>query len=147
VVYNEMKGAFSSPDREMYYQTNRHLFPDNCYRFSSGGRPEAISELTYEDFIAYYNKHYHPSNSYIFLYGDADLERELAFIDTAYLSHYERAEMDLEIPMQKPFSELREAEEPYPVPEGADTAGQSMLRLSFVVGDGADMELNIAMCW
>ena len=145
VVYNEMKGAFSSPDREMYYQTNRHLFPDNCYRFSSGGRPEAIPDLTYEDFIAYYKKHYHPSNSYIFLYGDADLERELAFIDTSYLSHYERAEMDLEIPMQKPFSELREAEEPYPVTEGADTAGQSMLRLSFVVGDGADMELNIAM--
>ena len=145
VVYNEMKGSFSSPDREMYYQTNRHLFPDNCYRFSSGGRPEAIPELTYENFIEYYKKHYHPSNSYILLYGDADLERELSFIDTAYLNNYERAEMELEIPMQKPFSELREAEEPYPVPEGADTAGQSMLRLSFVVGDGADLELYLAM--
>jgi Zn-dependent M16 (insulinase) family peptidase len=145
VVYNEMKGAFSSPDRELYYQTNKHLFPDNCYQYTSGGRPEAIPELTYEQFIDYYKKHYHPSNSYIFLYGDADLERELAFIDTAYLSAYERSDMELEIPMHEPFSGLKEVVEPYSVPSGADTKDQAMLRLSFVVGDGTDMEQELAM--
>jgi Zn-dependent M16 (insulinase) family peptidase len=145
VVYNEMKGAFSNPDREMYYQTMKHLFPDNCYRYSSGGRPEAIPDLTYDQFINYYRKHYHPSNSYIFLYGDADLERELAFIDSSYLSAYERAELELQIPLHEPFSGLKEVVRPYPVPEGADTQDQAMLRLSFVVGDGTDIELEMAM--
>ncbi|MCK4750197.1 MAG: insulinase family protein, partial [Bacteroidales bacterium] len=145
VVYNEMKGAFSSPDRELYYQTNKHLFPDNCYQYTSGGRPEAIPELTYEQFINYYREHYHPSNSYIFFYGNADLERELAFIDTAYLSAYDRSEMELEIPMHEPFSELKEVVKPYSVPSGAETKDQAMLSLSFVVGDGTDMELQMAM--
>ena len=145
VVYNEMKGAFSSPDREMYYQTYRHLFPDNCYRFSSGGYPEAIPDLTYEQFIDYYRKYYHPSNSYIFLYGDADLSSELAFIDTAYLSAYDRADMALEIRKHEPFDEMKEVMESYPVPSGAETEGQSSLRLGFVVGDGSDMELNMAL--
>jgi Zn-dependent M16 (insulinase) family peptidase len=140
-----MKGAFSSPDREMYYQTYRHLFPDNCYRFSSGGYPEAIPDLTYEKFIDYYKTYYHPSNSYIFLYGDADLSSELAFIDTAYLSAYDRADMALEIPKHEPFDEMKEIMESYPVPSGAETEGQSSLRLGFVVGDGSDMELNMAL--
>lgn len=145
VVYNEMKGAFSSPDRELYYQTSRHLFPDICYRFSSGGRPEAIPELSYEDFISYYKTHYHPTNSYIFLYGDADMERELAFIDSAYLSAYDRADMEFTIPMQEPFVEMKEVVSPYSVSTGSETDDQSILRLSFVTGDGTDMELQMAM--
>lgn len=145
VVYNEMKGAFSSPDRELFYQTSRHLFPDNCYRFSSGGRPEAIPDLSYEEFISYYKKHYHPTNSYIFLYGDADMERELAFIDSAYLSAYDRAEMELTIPMQEPFDEMKEVVRPYAASTGSETDDQSILRLSFVTGDGTDMELLMAM--
>ena len=75
VVYNEMKGAFSSPERELWYQIQKNLFPENGYRFSSGGYPTAIPTLTYEDFLEFHKKHYHPSNSYIFLYGDADLAR------------------------------------------------------------------------
>ncbi len=145
VVYNEMKGSFSSPDREMYYQIFKHLYPDNCYRYESGGRPEAIPDLSYEQFVSYYKRHYHPSNSFIFLYGDADLGRELAFIDTAYLAAYDRAEMELDIPMHAPFFEIKEVVAPYPASPGADTKDQAMLNLSFVVGDGADGELEMAM--
>ena len=145
VVYNEMKGSFSNPDTELYYQTNKHLFPDNCYQYSSGGNPESIPDLSYVDFINYYKKHYHPSNSYIFLYGDADLEQELVFIDSAYLSAYDRADMELEIPMQDAFSEMKEVVRPYPASPGANTNDQTMLRLSFVTGDGTDVGLYFAM--
>ncbi len=89
VVYNEMKGA-SSPTRELGYQFQKHFFPDNGYGFSSGGYPQAIPSLTYKAFLDFHKTYYHPSNSYIFLYGDADLEKELAFIDSAYLSNYEK---------------------------------------------------------
>jgi Zn-dependent M16 (insulinase) family peptidase len=90
VVYNEMKGAFSSPTRELNYQVYRNIFPDNDYRFSSGGYPAAIPTLTYQDFLNFHRKYYHPVNSHIFLYGNADLDKELAFIDKEYLSKYQK---------------------------------------------------------
>lgn len=145
VVYNEMKGAFSGPDREMYYQQNKNLFPEGCYRFSSGGRPEAIPGLTYDQFIGYYEKHYHPSNSYIYLYGDADLGRELAFLDSAYLSNYEKADMDMTIPLHDPFESMKEVVKPYSAPAGSDTGDQTMFSLSFVIGEGSDRELSMAL--
>lgn len=107
VVYNEMKGAFSSPQRELGYQVAKNLYPDNCYRFSSGGYPPAIPELTYEDFLDFHATHYHPSNSYILLYGDADLSKELEFIDREYLSEYEKSDKVVEIKEQKPFDEVK----------------------------------------
>jgi Zn-dependent M16 (insulinase) family peptidase len=77
VVYNEMKGAYSNPSREMGYQVNKYLFPDNDYRFSSGGYPQTIPTLTRQDFLNFHRRYYHPVNSYIFLYGNADLDKEL----------------------------------------------------------------------
>jgi Zn-dependent M16 (insulinase) family peptidase len=145
VVYNEMKGAFSSPTREMYYRVNKHMFPDNTYGFSSGGYPEKIPDLTYESFVDFHRKYYHPSNSFIFFYGDADLSDELTFIDTAYLANFDRAEINSQIPMHAPFSEMKEVTEYYSVPEGGNTDKQTYISLNFVIGDGTDQSMGMAL--
>ena len=80
VVFNEMKGALSDPDRVLYDSVSEALFPDTAYGKESGGKPRAIPELTYENFLDTHARHYDLSNSYTFLYGDLDCERELSFI-------------------------------------------------------------------
>jgi len=101
VVFNEMKGAMSGVDDQIEQELLGLLFPDNCYRFNSGGDPEVIPELTYEDFVASYRRYYHPGNARFYLDGDIPLEETLALIDS-YLSRYEKSEPVGEIPMQKP---------------------------------------------
>lgn len=145
VVYNEMKGAFSSPERELWYQIQKNLFPDNGYRFESGGYPSAIPSLTYEDFLNFHRNHYHPSNSYIFLYGDADMKEELAFIDKEYLSKYEKLPSIPDVTEQKPFTALREVTAVYPVIDGAPTEGQTYLSLNWVIGRGSDPATTMAL--
>jgi presequence protease len=145
VVYNEMKGAFSTPTRELNYQMFKNLFPDNSYKFSSGGYPSTIPKLKYEDFLDYYKRFYHPSNSYIFLYGDADLDKELSFIDSAYLSSYEKKNPNSDIPLQKPFSEMKEINAFYSASEGSSTENQTYLNFSFVAGLNTDKELVMAL--
>jgi presequence protease len=141
VVYNEMKGAYSSPQRELYYQTFKNLFPDNAYGFESGGYPSAIPQLTQEYFIDFHKKFYHPSNSYILLYGNAGLNEELEFIDREYLANYEALEEKVEIPLQKGFDAMKEAEQSYPVQEGSPVEDQTFLSLNYVVGSSADRTL------
>lgn len=145
VVYNEMKGAYSSPERELDYQINKILFPDNTYGFTSGGHPDEIPKLTYDHFLNFHKKFYHPSNSYIFLYGDADLNQELQFIDSKYLFEYNLSDQKVEIPLQKPFDEMKEAEKTYAVPEGAPTDEQTFLTLSFVAGQSTDRALLMTL--
>ena len=94
VVYNEMKGAFSSPDDVLYREIMNSLYPHTSYAVESGGDPDVIPELTYEDFLAFHQKYYHPSNSYIYLYGDMDMEERLAYLDREYLSGYEALSVD-----------------------------------------------------
>jgi hypothetical protein len=142
VVYNEMKGAYSSPEWEMDYQIKKILFPDNTYGVSSGGYPTEIPKLTYEYFLDFHKKYYHPSNSYILLYGNADLNQELEFIDREYLSKYDVSPDKVEIPLQKPFDALKEVEKTYAVPEGSPVENQTFLNLSIVVGKSA----NRALC-
>jgi len=144
VVYNEMKGFFSSPERELSYQVYRNLFPDNSYRFSSGGYPDAIPDLAYDDFLAFHKKHYHPSNSYILLYGDADLEEELKFIHENYLSEYERSDEVAEIKKQEPFEQMKRVVSTYPVLDGSATENKTFLQLSFVVGEATDYARKMA---
>ncbi|MCK4701397.1 MAG: insulinase family protein, partial [Bacteroidales bacterium] len=141
VVYNEMKGAFSSPTTELNYQVNKQLFPDNTYGVSSGGYPGVIPKLTYEDFINFHKKFYHPSNSYILLYGNADLDRELQFIDTEYLSKYEKSDKKVEIPLQAPFNKMKVVEKTYAVPDGSSTENKTYLSFSFVAGKNTDRAL------
>lgn len=145
IVYNEMKGAFSSPERELYFQIQKILFPETIYRFSSGGYPPSIPEITYEKFINYHKKYYHPSNSYIVLYGNADLDEELKFINDNYLINYSLSDFKVDIPIQKPFSKMKEVEGFYSVAEGTNTQDQTYLSLNFVTGLSKDPKLSLAL--
>ncbi len=108
VVYNEMKGAFSSPEGVMDRVILNTLFPDTTYAYESGGDPDCIPDLTYEEFLNFHRKFYHPSNSYIYLYGDMDMEEKLRWLDEEYLSHFEAIDLDSEIHLQKPFDQIVE---------------------------------------
>lgn len=145
VVYNEMKGVYSNPENEMWYQVQKNLFPENGYRFSSGGYPGAIPTLTYKDFLAFHKKNYHPANSYIFLYGDADLNKELEFIDKEYLQYYVQSDSPANTIPCKPFLKIKRISGFYPVIEGAPTENQTYLGISWVVGSGADPALNMSL--
>ena len=115
VVYNEMKGAFSSPDDVMEREIINSLFPDNAYSEESGGDPEKIPDLTYEHFLEIHQTYYHPSNSYIYLYGDMDMEEKLSFLDENYLSKFDALDMDTDIKVQTPFSKPRLVKKEYSV--------------------------------
>jgi len=145
VVYNEMKGAYSSPARELGYQIDKNLFPDTPYGYSSGGYPSAIPTLTYEDFLNFHRTYYHPSNSYIYLYGDYDLDKELKFIDAEYLSKYDKSDKKIEIPLQKPFSEMKKVNSYYSAAEGSSTENQTYLSLNTVAGLNTDQKLAFAL--
>lgn len=145
VVYNEMKGAYSAPERQLDYVMNKALFPDNGYGNSSGGRPEVIPQLTYEQFKAFHRKYYHPANSYIYVYGNGDMEKELAFIADHYLSGYDKIDVDSRIPLQKPLTTPALVRGQYGIPEGTPVAGKTYIARSSVYGLNTDQELNIAM--
>jgi len=145
VVYNEMKGGFSRPTSELSYLVYKNLFPDNCYGFSSVGYPAAIPTLTYKKFLDFHRKYYHPSNSYIFLYGDADLDEELSFINEKYLSNYEKSADIASISLQKPFKLMKKVNGCYPVPEEGSTENKTYLSLSWVIGEGKDQVLGMAL--
>lgn len=144
VVYNEMKGAFSNADEIFSREVMNSLFPDTSYGVESGGDPVVIPELSYEDFLAFHGKFYHPSNSYIYLYGDMDMAEKLEFIDREYLSAYDALEVDSEIAVQKPFEETRRIEKYYPVDEEEDLSEKTYFSLNYTVGDTLDPELYIA---
>ena len=145
VVYGEMKGAFSDPHEELSYQIYKNLFPDNGYGFESGGYPAAIPGLTQESFIGFHRRYYHPENSYILLYGNADLNKELAFIDQEYLSDFKRADRQVVIDDQKPFASMKDITAPYPVMEGSDTLNKTFLTFTLVAGHNTDGALNMAL--
>ncbi len=145
VVYNEMKGAFSSPTRELDFQIYKNLFPDNGYGYSSGGYPDAIPDLTYEAFLDFHKTYYHPDNSYIFLYGNADLDKELAFINEKYLYNYTKSGNDISIKLQKPFKKMKAHKAFYPVSEGSDTKEQTYLALNWVAGLNTDRAMVMGL--
>jgi Zn-dependent M16 (insulinase) family peptidase len=145
VVYNEMKGAFSAPERQLGYLMDKALFPGNQYGNSSGGYPDAIPQLTYEKFKAFHQKYYHPSNSYIYLYGNGELEKELAFIDENYLAGIDKIKVDTDIPLQKPLAEPKVVHGYYGIPEGAATDGKTYIARNSVYGLNTDQEFNIAL--
>ena len=144
VVYNEMKGAFSSPDDLLERQIMNTLYPDTAYGFESGGDPEAIPTLTYEKFLDFHRRYYHPSNSYIYLYGNMDMAEKLRFIDENYLSAFSSQPVDSELTLQKPFSAVRELESTYPISEGESEKENTYLSLTKTVGDCLDRELYVA---
>ena len=145
VVYNEMKGALSSPDDILSYKLQQATFPQNCYGYQSGGDPEAIPSLTQADFTAFHKKFYHPSNSYIYLYGDVDIAEQLAYLDREYLSAYDKIDVDSAIDFHPAFKEMRRVAEVYPIGEGESAAEKSFLALNLVVGDTLDTLTNLGL--
>lgn len=131
VVYNEMKGAFSSPEDVLYRKIQESLFPDTTYGVESGGDPEYIPNLTNEQFLDFHKKFYHPSNSYIYLYGNGDLDKELKFINEEYLNEFEKKEVHSNINYQKPFGEIKEIKAEYPVSQEDAGNDKAFLSLNF----------------
>ena len=144
VVYNEMKGAYSSPESLLDSCTQKTLFPDNCYGKDSGGDPAFIPQLTYEKFLNFHKTYYHPSNSYIYLYGDMDMAEKLEWLDREYLCHYEERPVDSSIPEQKAFAEPIEKEFHYSITEGEDDTNATYLSVNTVVGTDLDPVLYLA---
>ena len=141
VVYNEMKGAFSSPEGVLERVVLNSLFPDTTYANESGGDPEVIPELRYEQFLEFHSKYYHPSNSYIYLYGDMDMEEKLIWLDRTYLSAFDAQSIDSEIGLQKPFAAMRELEMNYSISSNEDENDNTFLSYNKVIGTSLDKEL------
>lgn len=138
VVYNEMKGAYSLPDEVLSSQIYRSLFPDNTYSKDSGGNPEYIPKLTYEAYLDFYHKYYHPSNSYIYLYGDMDVVERLEWLDREYLSLYDYKKVNSEINKQPAFDEIKNVEAQYSITMDDSQENKTYLSYNRVVGDTLD---------
>jgi Zn-dependent M16 (insulinase) family peptidase len=144
VVYNEMKGAFSSPDDVLSRQIMTSLFPDTTYANVSGGDPLYIPELTYEEYLDFHRRYYHPCNSYIYLYGDMDVAEKLAWMDEEYLSKYEAIELDSEIKLQKPFEKPVEVTHKYSISSTESEENNTYLSYNTVVETALDEKLYLA---
>ena len=144
VVYNEMKGYFSSPINRIFREVEASLYPDNNYSFESGGNPNEIPELTYEQFINTHKTLYHPSNSYIVLYGDLDIDKTMSFIDKEYLSKFDKKNIDSNIDKQAPFKERKEYSIDYPI-SSESQLDDNYMAVNISVGDIDDIELSLAM--
>ena len=140
VVYNEMKGAFSSPEDVLEREIFNSLFPDTPYGVESGGDPKYIPELKYSDFLSFHSRYYHPANSYIYLYGNMDMEERLNWMDKEYLGKYDEIPVHSEIPRQNPFEAVRELEMEYSITENEPEENNSYLSYNVVVGDSLDVE-------
>ncbi|MGN0279879.1 MAG: insulinase family protein [Lachnospiraceae bacterium] len=141
VVYNEMKGAFSSPDDVLWREIMNSLYPHTAYAVESGGDPDVIPELTYEDFLAFHQKFYHPSNSYIYLYGNMDMAEKLTFIDEEYLSHYDALSVDSELESEKAFKATVTVEKEYPIMESESEESNTYLSYNISLGEASDRKL------
>ena len=141
VVYNEMRGVFSSPDQQLERLIQKALFPDTAYGNESGGDPDFIPDLSYDEFIEAYSRYYHPSNSYIYLYGDMDIEEKLEWMDKEYLSKFDKNDPDSELREQAAFDEMKIVDENYSAQTEADKAYFSY---NCVVGNALDNEIQVA---
>ena len=144
VVYNEMKGAFSSPDGVLDRMILNSLFPDTTYANESGGDPDVIPELSYEDYLEFHRTYYHPSNSYIYLYGNMDMEEKLKWLDKEYLCKYDTKEVHSEIGFQQPFDKMHEIFAKYSISTSESEEDNTYLAYNKVVGTSLDKELCLA---
>ncbi len=137
VVYNEMRGAMSDPFQILFDSVMKALYPDTCYAYNSGGDPEAIPTLSYEAFLEFYNKFYHPSNLLMYFYGDVDIDYFLKNISEEYLANFEKKEMNIEYAKQSGKG-LVESVVSYNIDAGADPTGQAYISYNINCGDGAN---------
>lgn len=144
VVFNEMKGAFSDPIRSLFHHIFKGLMPGSTYAHESGGDPKNIPDLSYEQFVDFHSKHYHPSNATLFFYGDADLEEELAFIQDRFLSRLENPRDKAAIIDGHNIAEPVLIEDGYGVQPDSDLAGKTFLAVGSAVGTVLDRQRNTA---
>ncbi len=145
VVYNEMRGVYSSPDSVLASEINKVLYPDTVYSVDSGGDPDVIPELSREEYLDYHKNYYHPSNSYIYLYGDMDPVEQLKYIDEEYLCDYDYLYVPSEIPLQKPFdTEVNHTAE-FSVSDESELEKNAILTYNVVIGESKDKTLTEAM--
>jgi hypothetical protein len=144
VVFNEMKGAYSSPDGLLHTRSRQSLFPDQTYGHDSGGQPEAILDLTYAQFKGFHERYYHPSNAYIYFYGDDDPEQRLQFLD-AYLSEFDRVDPASEVPLQPKFDTPRTFEFLYDMPDPEAGSKKGMVTLNWMLDESQDPEEGLAL--
>lgn len=145
VVYNEMKGALSSPEDVLWRQIPTALYPHTTYAVESGGDPKDIPDLSYEQFKEFHRTYYHPSNSYIYLYGDMDMAEKLQYIDEQYLSKFEKITVDSEIAEEPAFDAPVRVVKEIPLGEGERAEDNTYLAWNFAAGSGLDRELVVAM--
>ncbi|CAK7078046.1 insulinase family protein [Tissierella sp.] len=140
VVYNEMKGALSSPDSQLHYSIMQNLYPDTNYTYLSGGNPPDIPSLTFQEVKDFYDKYYHPSNSYIYLYGKIDILEKLKFINDNYLKDFDKEEIDSKPIVQKPFDKRKDIIVEYPISTEDSEEGKSSVALSFSIKDDSRID-------
>ncbi len=145
VVYNEMKGAFSSPEGVLEREILNSLFPDTPYGFESGGDPDVIPDLSYETFLDFHRQYYHPANSYIFLYGDMDMEEKLLWMDEHYLKDFDEIRIDTELKPQAAFAEQITVRKDYSITEEDSLEHNTYLSENFVMGTALDAKLYTAI--
>lgn len=143
VVFNEMKGAYSSPERLLAEYARRSLFPDTTYGISSGGEPNAIPDLTYEQFQAFHKTYYNPSNVRIFFYGDDDPEERLRIIHE-YLKDFSPLEVKSRVTLQPPFKEPRKFVYPYAIDERRQHEKQAMVTVNWLLTETDDTQVTLA---
>ena len=134
VVYNEMQGAFSTPEQLLDRNIQTALFPEHPYGYDSGGIPEEIPSLSYEEFLDFHRRHYHPSNSYIFYYGDLDVEAELERLN-GYLAGFEYRQPESVLPPVAPWTEPKEYHLQYPVAEDEEVEEKAFFSLNYCLGE------------
>ena len=144
VVFNEMKGAYSSPDRLIMEYSQQSLFPDTCYGLESGGDPKQIPDLTYEAFRAFHQDYYHPSNARFFFYGDDDPDERLKIID-GYLNDFEKKRIDSAVPLQKPFNRPRSLVKFFAGGEAEDDRSKGMTTVNWLLSETTPPETNLAL--
>ncbi len=145
VVYNEMRGVYSSPDSVLANFINQKLYPDTVYSVDSGGDPDVIPSLTREEYLEYHRNYYHPSNSYIYLYGDMNPADHLEYIDKEYLKDYDYLYVPSEIPLQKPFDKPASFKTSFSVADEEELKKNSLLTYNVIVGESKDKTLTEAM--
>jgi Zn-dependent M16 (insulinase) family peptidase len=144
VVYNEMKGAYSSPDNRLSEYSLQSLFPDTAYGLDSGGDPKQIPNLDYEQFRAFHRKYYHPSNARIFFYGDDDPDERLRRVQV-YLDEFDPIDVDSHIRLQTPFGEPKRVMRPFMAGEETGKEPKGMITLNWVLPETTDVEANFAL--
>lgn len=144
VVYNEMKGAFSDPEDILARSIESNLYKDTPYFYESGGDPKYIPDLTYEEFLNFHKRYYHPINSYIYIYGDTDILRHLEYIDKSYLCNYDKIEIDSKINEQVDFTNIeKRVEKYYSVNSNENIDSKYLLALNYSIGNVLDVKLGL----